>query len=94
MRWGAAVAANGVVFHLQQMRLFSRSASETGWFLLLAALAFALGWLGCRRLRGRPPARWHEALIALVLYNVRYGAPAAVVALLALADMGALRRAA
>ena len=34
------------------------------------------------------------ALLALVLYNVRYGAPAAVVALLALADMGALRRAA
>ena len=62
----AALAANGVVFHLQQMRLFSRSATETGWFLLLAALAFALGWLGCRRLRGRPPARWHEALIGII----------------------------
>ena len=62
----AALAANGVVFHLQQMRLFSRSATETGWFLLLAALAFALGWLGCRRLRGRPPARWHEALIGIM----------------------------
>jgi hypothetical protein len=59
----AAVAANGVVFHLQQMRLFSRSATETGWFLLLAALALVLGWIGARRLRGRPPARWHDALI-------------------------------
>jgi exo-beta-1,3-glucanase (GH17 family) len=59
----AAAAANGVVFHLQQMRLFSRSATETGWFLLLAAVALVLGWLGCRRLRGSPRARWHDALI-------------------------------
>jgi len=61
----AATAANGVVFHLQQMRLFSRSMPETGWFLLLAAVALALGWLGCRRLRGRPQAAWHEALIGI-----------------------------
>jgi len=77
-----ARAALGMSIHLQ-------------WFgsaaLVLALLAhLRLG----RARRAVATAALFAALLALVLYNVRYGAPAAVIALLALADTGLLRRAA
>ena len=60
----------------------------------LAALAVAaLSWLA-----PAPRRRWLAtiallvALPALVLYNVRFGAPATVLALLALADAGVFRK--
>ena len=61
------------------------------WFgaaaLVLALLAhLRLG----RARRAVATAALFAALLALVLYNVRYGAPAAVIALIALADLGAL----
>jgi len=66
----------GMSIHLQ---LFGTAA-------LVLALAAHLR-LG-RLKRALALAGLFAALLALVLYNVRYGAPAAVIALLALADLG------
>jgi hypothetical protein len=59
----------------------------------LAALALALlAWLPVDRLRrGLAATALFVALAALVLYNVRYGAPAAVLALLALVESPSAR---
>ena len=74
-----ARALLGLAIHLQIL----------GTAALAAALAAQLPLAGLRR-----PLAYlalFAALLALVLYNVRYGAPAAVLAMLALADSGALR---
>jgi hypothetical protein len=59
----------------------------------LAALALAcLAWLvPAPRRQGPALAALLAALAALVLYNARFGAPATVLALLALADAGVFR---
>ena len=72
-------AGLGLAIHLQ---LFANTA-------LALALASHLR-LGRARV-GVAIAALFAALLALVLYNVRLGAPAAVIALLALADLGVLR---
>jgi hypothetical protein len=59
----------------------------------ITALALAVpAFIGRGRWRNRlASAALFVAVAALVLYNLRYGAPAAVLALLALADAGTLR---
>ena len=72
-------AALGLAIHFQ-------------WFAT-TAIVLALG-AHLRIGRVRAPlaiAALFAALLALVLYNVRLGAPAAVIALLAMADTGVLR---
>lgn len=72
-------ASFGLLVHLQ---LFGTAA-------IVLALAAHLR-LGRWRLPCALLALWF-ALLALVLYNVHYGAPAAVLAVLALADLGVFR---
>lgn len=76
---GALCRARAVIGMSIHLQLFGTAA-------LVLALAAHLR-LG-RLKRALALAGLFAALLALVLYNVRYGAPAAVIALLALADLG------
>jgi hypothetical protein len=67
-------------------------ASHFQVFGITALVLAALAWLvPVPRRRPLASAALLVALPALVFYNVRFGAPAAVLALLALADAGLLR---
>jgi exo-beta-1,3-glucanase (GH17 family) len=56
-----AALASGVVYHLQQMTLYSRGPTESAWFLLLAVLALPCAWLWRRKL-----PRWRDALLLAI----------------------------
>jgi hypothetical protein len=72
-------AALGLTIHFQAFGITALAMAALAWLVP----APRRSWLATAALL--------VALPALVLYNVRFGAPAAVVALLALADAGALR---
>jgi hypothetical protein len=68
---------------IYELQLFGTAALELA---LLASLRLPRRWR-----RPLALAALFTALLALMLHNARYGAPAAVIALIALADLGVFR---